>query len=607
MAIPYNVIPFTLLFKLNFYNDKERIFHVTEYYETERELFESVDKGVLEIKENIPFDVIFDCADSNAKFYMDGLDALPEQFTKEGMDDGEAYLSPSSDAVTLYGFNETDEYYPYIPGLYRIRIVVAEQIFFSWLKVIPKEIDESQWENMKNDVELEMRGLAQDLLRSSYGFSNQLNSTLPPAILQQYLIINKKFSNIMSAISDLYVRVNFKIKKEYVVVPVEKSGVIDEITIRHRVIHPETKDVIKTPLKKINYDLPENRLVKQIIQFLLEKLTDFITSVELYQEEVEQEIVHLSHSYYDKNNLIHQKKQVMEQLKIYLETAKKMRKMLNWSKTASWYKEVSANRVVTLPHVMISDVRYRSLYQIYRELHNETIDISFDELFVFQWKRTDKLYELWGFLQFIKFLQHPEIGFKPKEGWIYDEDFNIEQIMIPSLPKGKPILFEKEQLTVKLVYEGKLPSRSDNTDVQNQPLYTTGTNNWPDGRLDVYQTNVYIGSLLFDFKYRPKTTIWQPAKVTQNAHTKTMRQLVGYAFNCRSNHLFGDKLNHYLLETINPIPEVWALYPRHDENERNRYFRDHHIRLLELSPGYENEHLIKELNQLFQNLVRRAE
>ena len=71
---------------------------------------------------------------------------------------------------------------------------------------------------------------------------------------------------------------------------------------------------------------------------------------------------------------------------------------------------------------MISDVRYRTLYQVQRELKKEAAEIMIDKLFPYQWKRTDNLYEIWGFIQFVKILQDEQLGFEATGGWIYDEN-----------------------------------------------------------------------------------------------------------------------------------------------------------------------------------------
>lgn len=603
MGIQSSEVSFNLVFKLNYYND-HKLLTPTQYFESNQELYEQTQNIELEIKENVPFEIIFSSEDDQAKLFMDGLDSLPEKFVKIEKDGGEPYLSPSSSAITLY--QNKDEFYPYIPGLYTIKIQTKSKTYYTWLKIITNRINEEQLETMRNEVETVLRGLAQDLIRKSFGYSYELNSKISATILHQFMVINHHFPSIMAAVNDLYRKINFYIRKDYMIVPQERSSIIDFVSIRHRVMHPETKNIVKTPVRKVNYDLPENRLLKRIIQFLIKNLSDFILSVELYIDNINQEVREIENSFYRKESVVNQKLKIIEQLHLYLEKAKKMRGMLNWIKTAPWYKEISETIDTSIPHVMITDVRYRTLFQVQRELQKEMI-IKYDKLFSYQWKRTDKLYEIWGFLQFIKAIQHEKLGFKLVNGWIFDNDnINIDKIIISTIPPDTTLTFEKENLIIKLVYEGKLPPRSKETDFETQPLYTIGTNNCPDGRLDLYRDDIYIGSLLFDFKYRNKNVIWSPIKITNNQRTDAMRQLISYASDCRSDHLFGDRLNEYLRNSIRPVPEVWALYPERTENQRVTYYKDHNVKLIELSPGFKNEHLIEEIDQIIKKLVDRS-
>ena len=51
---------------------------------------------------------------------------------------------------------------------------------------------------------------------------------------------------------------------------------------------------------------------------------------------------------------------------------------------------------------VLCDPRYSLLYHLHRHLETPADSYSVADFYQFQWKRTDKLYELWGFLQFIK-------------------------------------------------------------------------------------------------------------------------------------------------------------------------------------------------------------
>ncbi len=561
MAIAASAVPFELTFTLAFMNYEKS--YTASFYETSEQEFYEQDAAI-DIPENVPFEVLFE-SHSVAKLYMDGLENVLE--CKE--DEEGTYLFASSMPIDIYRI-ERDEYYPYIPGLYQLRVNVTHKNYYAWLKISPKQMNEAQLEKMREEVESELCGLAQDIVHHRH----ELIGKIPPNVLYPFLILEQRFSMIMATINDLYRTVNFQIKKEYQLVPQEKSKVIDEVTIRYRVQYPDTENLIKVPIKRINYDLPENRLAKQIIIFFIEKLNEFIFSIEQIET-------------IDNRN----------EENVYIEKALKMKRSLRWIQTAPWYTQVSSVKDYTLPDVMTKDARYRSLYQVQREIYKELNEEK--ETQAYQWKRTDKLYEIWGFLQFIKLLQ--KMGFERGSDWFQRREHTI----VTNIPSGTMVIFRKNTLTLQLVYDGKIPSASSYTNELAQPLYTSGTNNCPDGRMDVYDKYMYIGSLLFDFKYRPKKSIWDYERIITNSPSQTMKQLISYAFNCQSAYLFGEQLHVDIKNILRPVSEVWALYPSPWKLSMPEFYSDHHVRLMELSPMFDNSYLVEELNNTIKRMVQR--
>ncbi|MEH7378244.1 hypothetical protein [Neobacillus drentensis] len=89
-----------------------------------------------------------------------------------------------------------------------------------------------------------------------------------------------------------------------------------------------------------------------------------------------------------------------------------MRGAIQWIKTAPWFESIGTYQSSDIPPVMNSDPRYRALYQLYRELKNEQFQLQNHQ----SYSGTDKLYEIWGYLQFIKTLAGEELGFVPEKG-----------------------------------------------------------------------------------------------------------------------------------------------------------------------------------------------
>ncbi|QKG83646.1 DUF2357 domain-containing protein [Kroppenstedtia pulmonis] len=536
--------------------------------------------------------------DVNARFYMDGLDSLPIKLV-ETDEEGEAFLPSSSDPVTLFDYPKNsephkseDEFYPFVPGHYRIRVVSQGIHYYSWIQILPKQIQVTQWELMKDEVESLLNGLALDLIRQNLDDRTSLaGQGIPSHLFMQFMIIQRHFPTVTAALNDLLDKVNFQIKKMYRTVPVAHSKMIDEVTIKHRLTHPEKRDVLKAPHRIFDVDLPENRLLKTIIRSVINTLTQFEEGLIQYRNETKNELDMIPR----KSAFYREKEKTLKILDDYQIVTRKMKATFRRIQSAHWYNKISDTPGLNISHVMISDVRYRAVYQLYRDLEQNDVEITLDHSYKYQWKRTDKLYEIWGIIQLIKLLSRDPLGYRPVQGWIYNPAFDKQRLLIPSLPSGEKIIFEKDNIHLHLTYDGIIPSDSKHTDPYNIPVYSWGTNNRPDVRLDLYQEDTYIGGIVMDFKYRPKWRIWNQKLISSNRQSDTMKQLINYGSQFYSTHKYDGKRGP-------AIRQVWAFYPEKEPKGKAEFFHDRNFLLLPLSPGSDNYHVIDWFVKAIQQL-----
>ncbi|WP_026691861.1 DUF2357 domain-containing protein [Peribacillus kribbensis] len=571
-------------------------FPINDYFNSETDFYVKREESFVEIKENIDLSVTFRSNNIDSRFYMDGLDTLSERLLEVDPLEGDVFLPPSEQPVTL--FANGNNYYPLIPGYYRLVVHHEGERYYSWIKVIPKQLEEAQWEVMRNEVEKELRGLARDVILKKTGMHTGYEG-ISQGLLGQFIVIKNRFPSVMSALSDLYRNVNYKITKNYVLVPKEKSRQIDERTIRHRVSHPENENVLKTPISSTLYDIPENRFTKKIINSLSHILSNFIDAVERMEYKVKTE------GQFGEFRTKREKDRTLTELESFSEMARKMRGAIQWIKTAPWYESVGPYYSTVPPYVMNSDPRYRALYQVYRELNSEQIQLVMDKSYSYQWKRTDKLYEIWGYLQFIKALGSRKVGYTAEKGWVFNERFDGHKLLVPTLPSATEVVFRKDNVRVHLVYEALLPTQSKFTTME-RPLYTRGTHTCPDGRIDVYKDEIFIGTIVFDFKYRPRRAIWDQTLIFSNQQNGVMRQLVSYGDNLQSPYLFGDVKSLYKGQ-FSPVYEVWAIYPNRYSIPGEQEFPDHKLNLIELTPGFDNSHLEDKVVEAIDRLIQLSE
>ena len=573
---------------------EEQQIKVEQFFIDERVFYEKREDSFIEVTENLGLTITFHADSEDSQFFMDGLETLPIQRLELDPQEGEVYLIPSEKSVILY--DHTNDYYPLIPGIYRMMIVYHAQHYYAWVKVLPKQLEETQWERMKHEIEQELKGLAQEMMLKKTGLSPMMQG-ISPSLLEQFLVINNRFSSVIASLSDLYRKVNYTINKDYSIVPKGKSRLIDEKTIRHAVSNPKKEHTFKVPISAVTYDLPENRFSKKIIDSISKTLTGFIDEVEMIQKGIKNRFdTHFSSDEVQENMLM--------ELGKWSEVAGKMRGAIQWIKTAPWYENVGEYRDSSIPYVMNSDPRYRALYQLYRELQNKQFHLQVHKSYSYQWKRSDKLYEIWGYIQFVKALMGEDLAFVPEKGWIYNQDSHVNNLLIPALPSNTEVLFRKSNLRIQLVYEALLPTQSRLT-TSVQPLYTRGTHTCPDGRLDVYKDEIYIGSIIFDFKYRPRNSIWNDHLSSHGQHNEVMRQLISYGDNIYSKDLFGIK-GKPLVSRFSPIQEVWAIYPKRYGLSRIHEYPDHKVSLIELTPGGASDHFVEKIKQSIDRLIQTS-
>lgn len=597
MDTPSNVLPFTLTF-MQF--DSIYSFVDSHFVQREEELLSLRSFHPICLKENKSFSLLFQSPDPHAQFFMDGLDTLPDGILRETQS-GDVYLPCSNEPYTLFN----NDYYPFIPGFYRIKITTNGANYYSLIRIVPKQVTQEQWEWMRDELESILKGLAQDLLPHPGGrFS--FHDPLPMEQLQPYLILKQRFSSIITALHDLFTKMNYRIEKNYQLVPEDRAKKIDEQTIRYHLQHPEDMNFLKTPNHSVNYDLPENRWVKKTVLAFIKMLSEFIKVTQNQKIKLRNEMNELEGYASFQNNtqtLLNEKEEVYTLVYEYHASAEKMINTLKMVQSSDWFHGVSTGIPSSLPSVMILDSRYRTLYQTFRECKNNTLSIKLDESYSTQWKRTDQLYELWGFLKIAQLL-YKKLHYEP-HGWIFSQGSNRNELLIPTLPSGTKISYQKEDVKLHLFYDSNLPFISEETSLFDTPIFTVANHNRPDGRIDVFYREDYYGSLIFDFKYRPKKYFWDETKVNSRQRTDTMRQLISYSSSCKSKFLFGGKMRGLTMH-INPIQEVWGFYPTSSGIvEEAEIKEDHNIRILQLSPGVDDEPIVKELEKVIDEIIHR--
>ena len=165
------------------------------------------------------------------------------------------------------------------------------------------------------------------------------------------------------------------------------------------------------------------------------------------------------------------------------------------------------------------------------------------------------------------------------------------------------LLFTKGDLDVKISYDAIIPKEKGDASLDIDPVYTVGQHNKPDCKIDFYykinDERHYISSLIIDFKYRTKKSLWK------NTYTNSRHQLISYANDTRSLYIYGFDKKSSLSQR--PVKSVWALYPDRYNVSEETVEEDLFIKLISFVPGYQDiieQHIDEFLSTNVQKCIK---
>ena len=513
------------------------------------------------IKENDEMDLYFNSTDKEARLYLDALECCPSSNRIMVDDEGFVYCTPGEEVIKLY---RSDSSYDALRvDVLQISVMCGLNSYFSFLKIAPKQLSLEEWKIMRDDLETEIQGLAQDIVRRNIGLGDEVKGLLPPDDLYAFLIINKNAHAIMSALLDIKDKPKYKLKKRYEEVDESKNREIDTETVKKYLQRGAVNHTLLVPRRDIVNDIQENRLLKKIVKAYDEKLAHFIDVIYSTLNYRKQRLTRYpKHSLYDEKYI--------QGLESYLATAEKLKKITNIIKSAEWFQTVKNPEDMFIPHSFAVDSRYGSLYRMYSEMNKRNFSVQLDPQYSYSWKKSSSLYEMWCYICICRsFLQeYTEVGLRVQDIFMKDHLF-------PFLKSGTKILLENEDSAVEIIYDSVLPKKSEQVKLYGHPLYITGKHTRPDICINMYskKSGWYVGSFIIECKYRSLKAFWY-------GNTWSSReQIKAYHNDSKSPLFFNGFLD--LFTSSRPVLHVFTFTPDiFDERE----YSDDQVTLLTFRP-----------------------
>lgn len=575
-------LPFTLTFSGGWDKGVRYFNRFTDHPE---ELAEDRAPG-LTFTENQDIYIRFD-APRGFRFTMDGLDVVT--IPGEERENGQTYIAPfRRQDQPLLLFEGQD--FPLVPGYYVLTVEGGGRSWYGLMEITPKYMGKQSWQDMRDELTDEIRTLSFDFMKKNIHISKALEGALGlnTSMLLRFYTISSESSVVLSVLDELSHTANARMVLRLKQIRQEEGRRPDpHIRPQHVKERPgaERMPALRT---EITRDVEENRFAKSILLALDHILQQFLEEIDGPIRRLEEKQAELRKYTWGLEYKTGEK--ALSRLSLYRRRARRIKDSISRVSRAPWFEEAGTATEGEVPMTVFMDPRYSVLYRLYKNLSDPAQSLDVSSFYQFQWKRTDKLYEMWSFLQFIKALT--------AKGWELEEGISVireeGRYRLSSLESGTEIKLRRKGEEVHLTYDGILPASSADTDRENHPLYTNNSHRQPDLRLDYYKGGLYYGSLVADFKYRDLLFLWQ-----DETRSASLRRQFN-AYRDMNTRFYRDCDEITSLRDSRPVKEVWAVFPREIPGRSDE---DYSLRFIPLAPGLNaNSRLADELENYLTSL-----
>lgn len=566
-------LPFTLTFSGGW--DKG-VRYFNRFTDNPEELAEDRAPG-LTFTENQDIYIRFD-APRGFRFTMDGLDVVT--IPGEERENGQTYIAPfRRQDQPLLLFEGQD--FPLVPGYYVLTVEGGGKSWYGLMEITPKYMGKQSWQDMRDELTDEIRTLSFDFMKKNIHISKALEGALGlnTSMLLRFYTISSESSVVLSVLDELSHTANARMVLRLKQIRQEEGRRPDPHIRPQHVKERPGAERMPALRAEITRDVEENRFAKSILLALDHILQQFLEEIDGPIRRLEEKQAELRKYTWGLEYKTGEK--ALSRLSLYRRRARRIKDSISRVSRAPWFEEAGTATEGEVPMTVFMDPRYSVLYRLYKNLSDPAQSLDVSSFYQFQWKRTDKLYEMWSFLQFIKALT--------AKGWELEEGISVireeGRYRLSSLESGTEIKLRREGEEVHLTYDGILPASSADTDRENHPLYTNNSHRQPDLRLDYYKGGLYYGSLVADFKYRDLLFLWQ-----DETRSASLRRQFN-AYRDMNTRFYRDLDETASLRDSRPVKEVWAVFPREIPGKSDE---DYSLRFIPLAPGLTGNHRLAE-------------
>lgn len=616
-------LPFKLEFKKKSVDDNrfEEII-LNEFYESVFDL-KKQHKPELRILENRSLYAKILSSNMNAVMDMDGFDGVDNVALKHA--DGN-YLTESDSYTKLFDGTK----FPLPPGLYVIKVTVNRKAYFTGFEVVSAVLEDYDiWQSMLSDIIACVPRQTVDYAYIRSVAKQFAYNEVTPHMLWKMMVLNNEYARVIAALNDIRHNPHNRLVKKHVLVNKNRIRNDDARAKQSNINKCRFNYKAYVPKKILSFDLLENRFFKLTLLSLNHRIQQCLDEANKDMSVVFADLKNIKYKSHLTSPEYIRKCKVNDFLTSESIKLEKLQSAVRMLLKIQWIKDLPAFKGPFISTQNFSDPRYNIIFSLFSKLDKISKDYSNDKHLTLLWKRTSLMYEYWNIILLVKSLI--SYGFI-----LYYSDVAkmlSDRILFKELNSGCNFSFKSKdgRYILKLYYEKEVPrvnynvsdekraerNAQKNTNKYSQPLYTKKANNTPDCIIDCYecdelgQGKFYLGSLIVDFKYRKRSSLWND---NQEYVYKDFRN-TGYEYDSCANQLkaykdmrtifFGDcdGLEENISDRfIKPVHEVWALYPNVENPKSVEFKSGYGIRFVPSIPGNEDV-LQKQLKNFLEWLM----
>lgn len=213
----------------------------------------------------------------------------------------------------------------------------------------------------------------------------------------------------------------YEIRTVYERRPIEASGCLDEKDLRADLTCGGVLRARLVPKKRLDYDIPENRMLRIMTDAFSAKLTEFSR----YTEDPQLSGGHV---------------------RAFTKTMRCHRYILETLRNSYWYRTIFLSELYTVPRGILSDSRCYMIYRLYLVLKWGHLGVTVQEPYRLSHQKSGLLYELWCYSRLQHVLEEFAIGTIREESYAAGEGGGF------SLRDGSRTGFENDTACFTLVY-----------------------------------------------------------------------------------------------------------------------------------------------------------